>query len=305
MTWSKAPFLIVIAACLWGTTGTAQAFAPDAASSVSIGAARLIVGGLVLVVVASTRGPRRAGLLRRPDVVVAAVGMAAYQPLFFSAVSRTGVAVGTVIALGSAPIMTGLLSTVSGEDRPNGGWARATAFALTGIVILVLSSNSDPTLDVGGGLMALGAGGSYAAYATATRRASQDVEFRSLAGAVFLLAGIASLPVLLATDLSWLRSGRGAGVALWLGIGATAIAYLLFGRGIERVHAPSATTLTLAEPVTATLLAVVVLSEQPTLASWLGVGLVIVGLVLATVNHGRSRAPQDEIRDVGRERTQD
>ena len=141
--------------------------------------------------------------------------------------------------------------------------------------------------------MALGAGGSYAAYATTTRRASQDVEFRSLTGAIFLLAGIASLPVLLATDLSWLRSGSGAGVALWLGIGATAIAYLLFGRGIERVRAPSATTLTLAEPVTATLLAVVVLSERPTLASWLGVGLVVVGLVLATVNHGRSRAPQN------------
>ncbi len=37
----------------------------------------------------------------------AAVCMACYQPLFFTAVKETGIAVGTVIAIGSAPIIAG------------------------------------------------------------------------------------------------------------------------------------------------------------------------------------------------------
>lgn len=42
-----------------------------------------------------------------PLVFLAAVCMACYQPLFFTAVKETGIAVGTVIAIGSAPIIAG------------------------------------------------------------------------------------------------------------------------------------------------------------------------------------------------------
>ncbi|PAD19660.1 EamA family transporter, partial [Terribacillus saccharophilus] len=46
-----APLFVLFAAILWGTTGTAQAFAPAAAHPIAIGAARLAVGGVFLLLV--------------------------------------------------------------------------------------------------------------------------------------------------------------------------------------------------------------------------------------------------------------
>ena len=43
--------------------------------------------------------------------------VAAYQATFFAAVDDTGVAVGTVVAIGSAPVFTGLLARTFASER--------------------------------------------------------------------------------------------------------------------------------------------------------------------------------------------
>lgn len=49
----KYPYLLVIlGAMLWGTTGTAQSFAPDGAHPIAIGSVRLAVGGTALLLIA-------------------------------------------------------------------------------------------------------------------------------------------------------------------------------------------------------------------------------------------------------------
>ena len=69
------------------------------------------------------------------------------------------------------------------------------------------------------------------------------------------------------------------GLVLWLGIVATALAYTLYGFGLSHLKASNASTLVLAEPVTATILSVTVLHNQLSITSWCGVLLVIVGLL--------------------------
>ncbi len=54
-------WLILLAAMLWGTTGTSQALAPTGANPVVIGALRLAVGGAALLVLAWVRGGLRTG----------------------------------------------------------------------------------------------------------------------------------------------------------------------------------------------------------------------------------------------------
>ncbi len=51
-----ASFLILLAAMLWGTTGTTQALAPENAHPIAIGATRLAVGGLFLLIIVLVRG---------------------------------------------------------------------------------------------------------------------------------------------------------------------------------------------------------------------------------------------------------
>src|SRR3954465_1812792 len=93
---------VLLAPLCFGTTGTAQALGPENLSPAGVGAARILVGGALLVAIAG-------GLPRLPrgPLPVAAGGVAAYQLCFFAAVADTGVAVGTIVALGSAPATAG------------------------------------------------------------------------------------------------------------------------------------------------------------------------------------------------------
>jgi DME family drug/metabolite transporter len=274
-------WLVLAAAVLWGTTGTAQALGPDAASPASVGVVRLLIAGPVLLGVAVGRRrplPRLRAV--RGAAAVAALGMAVYQPAFFSAVDRTGVALGTVVAIGSAPVLTGLLGWIWDGARPTLRWAAATGIAVTGVA-LIAASGGNVGVDLTGVGLALVAGLAYAVYVVASMRL---VEAGSAAGAmavVFMLAAASSAPGLAFVDLGWIATLRGAAMALHLGVLTTAVAYLLFGRGLRSTGTATAATLTLGEPATATALGVLVLGERPGATGWLGVVFVTIGLAAA------------------------
>jgi DME family drug/metabolite transporter len=67
---------------------------------------------------------------------------------------------------------------------------------------------------------------------------------------------------------------------LWLGIATVGVAYALYGYGLRFLPTSTAVTLTLAEPVTAAVLGVVVLDEHLPALGWVGAGLVVLGLAL-------------------------
>jgi DME family drug/metabolite transporter len=72
-------------------------------------------------------------------------------------------------------------------------------------------------------------------------------------------------------------------VALHLGLVTVGVGYTLFWAGLRRVPVAMAGTLTLAEPLTAGMLGVLVLGEHLTLTAGLGIGLILVGLVVLSV----------------------
>jgi len=276
-------WFILAAAFLWGTTGTAQAFAPPEAQPMTIGTMRLAIGAVALCVLTAHRGELRH--LRRwrswPPLttLVAAASIAAYQILFFAAVARTGVAVGTIVGLGSAPIAAGILVLLFHREWPGRRWMVSTAFAITGCALLILASESIRT-DLMGIFLAVGAGASYALYTML----SKDLLDKQPAGAVltvtFSLGVILLLPVLFVSDLSWLLEPRGIAVALHLGVVTVGFGYLLFAIGLAAIPVATVATLTLAEPLTAGLLGVFVLGETLTTTAVFGITLLLVGLLI-------------------------
>jgi DME family drug/metabolite transporter len=130
--------------------------------------------------------------------------------------------------------------------------------------------------------LAVTAGLCYAVYVvSAARLISAGIGERAVMGALFGGAAVLLAPVLLAGAPGWLLTARGLAVAGYLGVVTTAVAYLLYGRGLRSVPAPVAVTLGLAEPVVATLLALIVLGERLTPAA--AAGAVLVGLALAVL----------------------
>ncbi|WP_395245678.1 EamA family transporter [Agromyces sp. MMS24-K17] len=318
---------VLLAAVCFGTTGTAQALGPEA-DPLSIGAARLVIGGGALAaiaaiqVVASRRRARAAVADARAAtdaaaatdappasrsrrilpswllVALGAAGVVAYQPTFFAGTAANGVAIGTVVALGSAPVLTGALDWLTRRRYPGGRWLVATAIATAGVALLAFASGGGAggrgATDPLGLAASLGAGLSYAVY-TLAAKALIDRGWASNAsmGALFGTAAAVALPILLLTDASWLATPAGLAMALWLGLVTTALAYVLFGAGLVGLAPATVSTLTLAEPLTAGLLGVLLLGEQLSAGAIAGLAVLAAGIVVLATGGRRAGAADD------------
>ena len=283
-----ATFAVLASAALFGTTGTVLVNAPDAADPYSVGAVRLLIGGTTLLVVASRRG--RAALTapwRRTSVlltVIGAVGVAVFQLGYFLAVERTGVAVGTVATIGSGPVLSGVINAIIHRRPPNQRWLAGTAISVVGVALLGLAGR-DNAVDLGGIALAVCAGLGWAVFATAGKhQIDRGVDSTAIMAAMFSGGAVLLSPLLLTHSPSWVLTGSGALVALYLGVVTVGLAYTLYGIALRHLAAPTVITLTLLEPITAALLGAVVVHEGIRAAGWAGIALVLVGLVLtATV----------------------
>ena len=281
--------LILLAAILWGTTGTSQALAPSGAHPLTVGALRLAVGGGALLLLAIFRGQITRDCLRQPGVMLlAALLVAAYQLTFFEAVNTTGVAVGTMVAIGSGPLFAGLLALVIHKTLPDRRWLIATALAVAGLLVLFIPApGSASQIKATGVLLALTAGAAYAGYTLAIKQLLPGNSSDAVIAVVFTLGAIILAPFLFGSDLSWAFKSGGLFVVLHLGLVATALAYLLFARGLRSVPAVYAVTLSLAEPLTAATLGIILLKERPTLSAVIGMTLVLAGLVVLGMSRSR------------------
>ena len=275
---------VLLCAVLFGTTGTAQALAPEGATSLSIASARLVVGGLALLAVLPLLGghPREVlPLWRTPSGVAAGVFAALYQVCFFAAVAQTGVAVGTLVTIGLGPVLAGLLALLLLGERATGVWLAATGLCLAGLVLLVGGGEGGGQIDPLGVGLALVSAAAYAGYTVIAKR-QLDGGHRpaTVMASAFGLGGLVLVPVLLTQPTGWLAAPSGVALALYLGLVTITLGYLLFVRGLSRLPAGPVTTLMLAEPVVATLLGVSVLDERLSLLSAVGVGLLLLGLLL-------------------------
>jgi DME family drug/metabolite transporter len=280
----RGPCCILVAASLWGTTATARTFAPAGAGPVAVGAARIIGGGLLLLVVALRGGALR-GLVTRGThtrclLAVSAAAAAVYQTAFFAATARTGVAVGTVVTIGAAPVFTGVLCMITGQgSRPGARWLAATTAAVAGCVMLATSGHAS-TSNAAGIALALLASFCYAVYAvTASYLITNGAEDHAVVGAIFGGAAILLLPVLFTSPMRWAATGQGLAVATYLAVLTTALPYLLYARGLRTTAVTTATTLGLAEPAVAATLGLTVLGEHLTATGLAGLGILAISLV--------------------------
>ena len=277
---------ILLAAVCFGTTGTAQAVGP-AASPVAVGAARIVLGGLLLALVA--RGLR----VRLPRLGAPLIGMAAaiavYQLSFFAAVRLTGVAVGTVVAIGTGPAAAGALGRLVNGERLGARWAQATILAAVGV--LLLAGDGGASVDPTGVALAVASGVGYATYTVLSKRMLEAGEApEGVMAAGFGGAGLLLLPVLVVAGPGFLGTPGGLATAVYLATVPTALAYVLFSRGLRHLGSGETATLVLAEPLTAAALGVVALGEHPSATAGVGALLVLAGLLVLAAPRRRRLA---------------
>lgn len=278
---------VLLAAMLWGTTGTAQSFIEGTAHPLTIGALRLSIGGFTLL--AFVLWAKKLLLRSVPwkAALLSAATMALFQPLFFSSVQLTGIAIGTVVAIGSAPVFSGILEWTVLKKRPDRIWGIATSLAIIGCLLLFADKDA-PTVDPAGILLALGAGLSFATYAMVSKKVLEGMDAVPAVAVIFSLSALYLMPFLFFYDLSYIAAPENLGVILYLGIGATSLSYILFSSGLKLIPSSSAVTLSLAEPMTAALLGVFIVGEVLTGIAWIGVLLLLGGILVLTFGNKKA-----------------
>jgi DME family drug/metabolite transporter len=278
----SAPWLILLAAVLWGTAGTAQALAPAGAQPVVIGTLRLAISGAALLIIAGSFGglgkPRHWPLA---TTACAAICMAVLQVCFFGALNRTGVATGTTIFIGSSPVFAGLIAFLIRGERLSLKWWCATVLAIFGCSLLI-GGAGDVNVDMLGIILALSAGCAYALYAVVMKGLLKGKSAVAVLAVTSSLGALLLSPCLFTANLSWLAEPRGIMVALYLGLGTAAIPYWLFASGLRVIPVATAVTLNLAEPLTAALLGVLILGERLSQSACLGMIMLVAGLLLVS-----------------------
>nr|WP_151775192.1 DMT family transporter [Streptomyces abyssomicinicus] len=300
---------MLLASVLWGTTGTAATFAP-AVGPLAIGAVAMGLGGLLQALVAASRIRREAVVLRTRTgvVLLGALSVGVYPLAFYSSMHLAGVAVGTVVSIGSAPLASALIERLADGRRLTRRWTAAAALGLSGTVLVCAAQAWDagsahagtgaagagsPGATVLGVALGLVAGLTYALYSWAAHRLiGAGVTSGAAMGTVFGLGGLLLMPVLLATGAPLLDSWSNAAVGLYMALVPMFTGYVLFGWGLAHVPASTATTLSLLEPAVAAVLAVLVVGERLPLPGWAGITLVVACLAVLTAPGRRPRGPR-------------
>jgi DME family drug/metabolite transporter len=277
---------VLLATLLWGTTGTVAHYAPRGSTQALVGLATFGFGGVLLFAIdarATVRLIRDRSAL--PLLLTGAVGVAMYAACYYASMALVGVAVGNALALGSGPIFAAALELLVERTRVRRGWAIALAVSVAGIACLGASADSSSGPNpVAGVMLALTAGFGYALYSWAgARLIRRGHDSRPVMAGVFSLAALGLLPAFFIIGPGPLYSARGTLVLAYLAIIPMALAYLLFGYGLRRMAASAATALALAEPVVATLLAILVLREHLEAVAWIGLALIVLGIVVLAI----------------------
>ena len=273
----------VLAGVCWGTTGTLQALAPAGLHPLALGGTRLIVASLLLFP-AALHKEGSAFVKERWSwigLLTAGGGMALYQLCFFAAVRLAGVGVGTMIAIGTAPIIAGLMARFFFGERLFLSWWMATFLAIAGCYLLVFGwGEIGGELNLVGVVLALCAAFGYSLQGIGLRVLCKDRNSFDAAVGMTMTGALFCLPVVLYIGVPWLFTAHGALIVMVLVLFSTITPYILFSKGLEHISIGKAYTLTLTEPLTACLLAVFLLGETLDFASVAGVFLVFCAVFL-------------------------
>lgn len=282
-----ATMAIVFACLLWGTTGTAASFVKSV-SPLAIGAFAMGVSGLLMGLHSLPSLLKERSILHKcwGAILLGGLSVAIYPLAFYSSMSLAGVAVGTVISIACAPFFSVLLEIFIDQTKVSQQWKISFIVCSIGIIALTLSRQPLQQENSGdeyilGIVLGILAAFTYASYSwTAKSMIKQGVSSSSAMSVMFLFASLLLLPSLLISNEPLFSNTINITALLYLALIPMFIGYLAFAYGLQSISASQATLITLLEPAVAAMLAVMVIGEQLSWAGWVGIVLIMFGLLL-------------------------
>ncbi|GLX51129.1 membrane protein [Streptomyces hygroscopicus subsp. hygroscopicus] len=290
---------LVVTGAAWGTAGAAASLVYRTSDMGSFGLSfwRCALGLLLLLAGRGLR-PRTRPVTAEPlsrrvlKAVATGLGLAVFQTAYFAAVAATGLAVATVVTLGAGPVLIALGARLLLGERLGTGGALSVAGALAGLAVLTFG-DSAATVRPAGVLLALLSAAGYGAMTLLTRWWGRDggADASDTTVWAFAVTTVCLLPFALHEGLLP-HTGHPARL-LWLlcyiAAVPTALAYALYFAGAAVVRSATVSVIMLLEPVTAAVLAVLLLGERLTVTTVAGTLLMLTAVAGLTAGEAAQR----------------
>ncbi len=276
---------ILSAAMLWGTTGvsTQAIYHFSVTNALSVAFLRMAIGAGVLLLLCWRLLDWRVWRVKRRDALLMAflgAMQAVFQFTYLAAISDCGVTIATLIALCIAPIVVVLYSALFTRERITPKMLVALACALGGTLLLIgtPTGSQHARYLLTGVLLSLICAISYAAVILGGRVLSNRYHPLQVNAALFGIGALLLFACSLTTPLVFSYPAQSWLLLLYLGCIPTALAYVLFQAGMHSTPATLTSILTLAEPLTAAILAWLLFGERLSLLGIMG-GLLLLGTI--------------------------
>ena len=272
---------VALGTIIWGTVGPVVRLFPEG-TEFQYSLIRNLTGVSALwLLVLFSKNKQRYTKQDIVPILVGGTGAALFFPLFILAFQLTGVGVAAVVSIGVAPIFVGLIAWIALKQPPGKQWAIGTVVAVAGVVALNWPSG-DNTVSFLGVAFAIAAAFGYSMQATGMGMISKRHTPFQCVAPMFTIGTLFQAPLSYGRDFSFLQDPVLLLGALYGGIVTVALAYAFFIYGIARIGAATAVTVGLMEPLTASILGVVLLGETVSIVGVIGSVLILIGLVVVS-----------------------
>ena len=279
-----APFLVILAGCLWGTMGIfVRHLNAIGLQSMEIVEARSV---LTAVGMFAALALFRRDLLkvRAKDLwIFVGGGMASvilFNYCYFQTIQRASLSTAAIL-LYTSPVFVLLLSVPLFGEKLTRKKLICLVLAITGCALASGVASGGMALSSMTLLLGLGSGFGYGLYSIFSRFALQRGYHPITITAYIFLFG--ALGGIFLTDFSQItrvvRADGGNLIYLMVyTLVTTIVPYISYTTGLQQVENGVAAVLACIEPVMATVFGIFVFSEMPTLSGWLGILLVLIAL---------------------------
>jgi drug/metabolite transporter (DMT)-like permease len=284
---------MLLVTLIWGGNFSVSKFAMGRIPALPFSAFRFALASVLLVLVA-----RRAGVMRPlPSrtrwglIGLGIVGNTVYQTAFMTGLSLTS-ATNSAMIVASLPVVVALLGSLLGIERATFATWLGVALGTVGVALVVTARGIQFQADsLRGDLLVLFAVLCWSSYTVGVRRVGAGVDALQIT-AITVLAGTPGLLLLGAPGL--LRQDWAAVTPkTWAAVGyaallALVVAYVLYNRAVQGIGSGRTAIYNCLTPLVAMVIAWRTLGEVPTGVQFLGVALVIMGVL---VSMRRAAAP--------------
>lgn len=293
--WGWTETALAVMVLVWGVNFAVVKRALEVFHPLAFNPLRFVIASLfVATVLRARRGlilPAREDVPR--VVLLGVMGNFIYQLLFITGLSRTQAGTASLI-LALTPVLTALLSTLTGHERPGARTWIGAALSIGGVALVTGTGISHQGPDaLVGDLILIGASVCWALYTVGARPIVR--RYGSVATTAWtmwmgttglLLVGIPAL-----SEQRWDVGWQAWGGLLFSALFSIGLAYLIWYRGVEKLGNTRTAIFSNLTPVVAMLAAAVLIGERPTAWALLGAALTLTGVMVVRSDPGQAQRP--------------